>query len=168
MPLVILLTEVTSNPEGGRKMADKGKAKKKAKDADKDKVKVSLFVEPEVARAMKVQAARQGAEGVSKLVGSFFLCSHCGEAITDGLVVGIGREKYRTTLALLDIAEAGCRIFTYADGQEVKLDTPISKQMVSMRNYAAEDYREQIANKTKEAMRAKAKAGHVVGKRTYG
>jgi len=79
-----------------------------------------------------------------------------------------GRETYRTNLALLDIAEAGCRIFTYSDGQEVKVGSPIEKQMVSLRNYAAEDYREQIASKTKEAMKAKAKAGHVVGKRTYG
>ena len=53
------------------------------------KVKVSLFVEPEVAHAMKVQAARQGAEGVSKLVGRAFLCAHCGEPIMDEFVVGI-------------------------------------------------------------------------------
>ncbi len=53
------------------------------------KVKVSLFVEPEVARAMKVQAARQGAEGMSKLIGNVFSCAHCGEPITDEFVVGI-------------------------------------------------------------------------------
>jgi hypothetical protein len=34
----------------------------------------------------------------------------------------VGREAYRTNMALLEIAEAGCRIFTYADGQEVKLE----------------------------------------------
>ncbi len=62
----------------------------KKKDTDpKQKVKVSLFVEPEVARAMKTQAARQGEDGVSKLVGKFFLCAHCNEAITDEFVVGI-------------------------------------------------------------------------------
>jgi hypothetical protein len=33
-----------------------------------NKVKVSMFFEPEVARAVKVQAARQGAEAVSGLV----------------------------------------------------------------------------------------------------
>jgi site-specific DNA recombinase len=80
----------------------------------------------------------------------------------------VGREAYRTNIALLDIAEAGCRIFTYADGQEVKLDSPLAKQMLSMRNYAAEDFRQQIADKTREKMRLKARAGHVTGTRTFG
>ena len=79
-----------------------------------------------------------------------------------------GRETYRTNMALLELAEAGVRIFTYSDGQEVKVGSPIEKQMVSMRNYAAEDFRQQIADKTREAMRAKAKLGHVTGTRTYG
>jgi hypothetical protein len=54
-----------------------------------EKVKVSMFLDPEVARAMKVQAAKQGTGGVSALVGKFFLCAHCGEPITDDFVVGI-------------------------------------------------------------------------------
>jgi DNA invertase Pin-like site-specific DNA recombinase len=80
----------------------------------------------------------------------------------------LGREAYRTSLALLEIAEAGVRIFTYADGQEVKLDTPIAKQMLSMKNYAAEDFRQQIADKTREKLIAKARAGHATGTRTFG
>jgi len=79
-----------------------------------------------------------------------------------------GREAYRTNMALLEIAESKVRIFTYADGQEVKVDTPIAKQMVSMRNYAAEDFRAQIADKTREALIAKARAGWATGTRTYG
>ena len=54
-----------------------------------DKVKVSMFLEPEIARAVKVQAARQGADGVSGLVRNVFLCAHCREPITDEFVVGI-------------------------------------------------------------------------------
>jgi hypothetical protein len=54
-----------------------------------DKVKVSLFLEPDVARALKVQAARQGAGGVSELVRNTYLCAHCREPITDEFVVGI-------------------------------------------------------------------------------
>ena len=80
----------------------------------------------------------------------------------------VGREAYRTNLALLEIVEAGCRIFTYADGQEVKLDSPLAKQLISMRNYAAEDFRQQIADKTRETLRRKAQAGHVTGTRAYG
>src|SRR5262249_6872622 len=80
----------------------------------------------------------------------------------------VGREAYRTNIALLEIAEAGRRIFTYADGQEVKLDSPLAKQMLSMRNYAAEDFRQQIADKTRETLHRKARAGHVTGTRTFG
>lgn len=54
-----------------------------------EKVKVSLFLEPEVAKAVKVQAARQGTEGVSNLVSKVFMCAHCHEPITDDFVIGI-------------------------------------------------------------------------------
>ncbi len=80
----------------------------------------------------------------------------------------MGREQYRTNLALLDIVEAGVRVFFYSNGDELKLDTPIAKVMLGMQNFAGEDYRAQIANKTREALRAKAQAGHVTGTRTYG
>ncbi|MGH6842424.1 MAG: hypothetical protein ACREDV_10095, partial [Methylocella sp.] len=53
------------------------------------KVKVSMFLEPEVAQAVKVQAARQGLAGVSELMRNVFLCAHCREPITDEFVVGI-------------------------------------------------------------------------------
>ena len=54
-----------------------------------DKIKVSLFLEPEVARALKVQAARQGAGGVSQHVSNTYLCAYCREPISDEFVVGI-------------------------------------------------------------------------------
>jgi hypothetical protein len=54
-----------------------------------EKVKVSLFLEPDVARAVKVQAAREGADGVSELVRRVFVCAHCREPIADDFVVGI-------------------------------------------------------------------------------
>jgi len=80
----------------------------------------------------------------------------------------MGREQYRTNLALLDIVEAGVRVFFYSNGGELKLDTPIAKVMLGMQNFAGEDYRAQIANKTREALTAKARAGHATGTRTYG
>lgn len=52
-----------------------------------DKVKVSMFLEPGIAHAIKVQAARQGG-GVSDLVGGMFTCSHCREPIADDFIVG--------------------------------------------------------------------------------
>ena len=52
-----------------------------------EKVKVAMFLPPEVAYAVKVQAARHGA-GVSELVGNMFVCAHCREPIVDEFVVG--------------------------------------------------------------------------------
>ena len=52
-----------------------------------DKVKISAFLDPEVARAVKMQSAEQGS-GVSKIVRSVFLCAHCREPITDEFIVG--------------------------------------------------------------------------------
>ena len=52
-----------------------------------EKVKISAFVEPEVARAVKMQSAEQGS-GVSKIIRSVFLCAHCGEPITDEFIIG--------------------------------------------------------------------------------
>lgn len=60
----------------------------KKRDAQTHKVKMSVFLEPEVARAAKVQAARQGA-GISEVVRNFFVCGHCDEPITDEFAVGI-------------------------------------------------------------------------------
>ncbi len=79
-----------------------------------------------------------------------------------------GRETYRTNISLLELAEAGCKIFTYADGQEIKLSSPIEKQMVSMRNYAAEDFRAQISDKTRESQAAMLRAGFAVSAATFG
>lgn len=53
-----------------------------------DKVKISVFLEPEVAKAVKIQAARQGA-GVSQIISSIFVCAHCHDPITEEFVVGI-------------------------------------------------------------------------------
>ncbi len=92
----------------------------------------------------------------------------CFDAIVTMSTDRVGREAFRTNMALLELAECGVRVFTYQDGQEVKLSSPIEKQMVSMRNYAAEDFRAQIADKTKAAMLVKARAGQVIGRLPYG
>jgi len=80
----------------------------------------------------------------------------------------VGREAFRTNMALLELAEVGVAVYTYSDGQEVRVDTPINKIMLGMRSYAAEDYRVQIAVKTREALLAKARAGWATGTKTFG
>ena len=94
--------------------------------------------------------------------------AHAFEGVITMNVDRFGREAFRTNLVMLEIVEAGVRIFTYQDGQEVKLDTPIAKQMISMRNYAAEDFNANISAKTQAALILKARAGQVTGTRTYG
>lgn len=80
----------------------------------------------------------------------------------------IGREQFAVAKTLLDIVEAGVRVFYYTDGSELKLDTPIAKITMSLQGFAAEDYRHQIRVKTREALRSKAAKGHVAGGICYG
>jgi site-specific DNA recombinase len=81
----------------------------------------------------------------------------------------VGREQIRTSAAFLDLVEAGVRVYLHEDGgQELKLDTPLSKVMLGLRGYAAEEYRHQIQLKTKLTMHDKASRGHLCGGRTYG
>src|SRR5713226_8218155 len=80
----------------------------------------------------------------------------------------VGREQFTLASELLKIVEAGIAVFFYATGEELKLDTPIAKITLSLKGFAAEDYRHQIRIKTREAMKAKAAAGHVAGGKCYG
>ena len=61
------------------------------------KMKLSMFLEPDLAKAVKIQAARQGA-GVSEIMRSVLSCAHCHEPITDEFVIGepalIAQDKY--------------------------------------------------------------------------
>jgi site-specific DNA recombinase len=69
---------------------------------------------------------------------------------------------------LLKLVDTGVRVFFYATGEELKLDTPISKVMLNLKGFAAEDYRHQIRVKTREAMRSKAARGYVAGGKVLG
>ena len=79
-----------------------------------------------------------------------------------------GRESIRTSHALLGVVEAGVKVYFYNDGSELTLDTPISKAMLSLQGFGAEDFRHQVRLRTREALRAKAKRGHVAGGRLFG
>jgi hypothetical protein len=52
-----------------------------------EKVKVAVFLDADVAKALKIQSARQG-EGVSKLIHEVFSCAHCRKPITEEFIVG--------------------------------------------------------------------------------
>lgn len=83
-----------------------------------DKVKVSMFFDPDVARAVKVQAARQGVEGVSDLVRKVFLCAQCGEPITDDFVVGIKVVSPGTFGVFFHANRKACRAASGADSKK--------------------------------------------------
>jgi hypothetical protein len=61
------------------------------------KMKLSMFLEPDFAKAVKIQAARQGA-GVSEIMRSVVSCAHCHDPITDEFVIGeptqVAQGKY--------------------------------------------------------------------------
>lgn len=80
----------------------------------------------------------------------------------------LGREQTETAVIVREILRAGVRIFTYSDGREITLDSALDKFTFSALTFVSEMERELARARTREAMRAKAKAGHVAGGKVYG
>jgi site-specific DNA recombinase len=80
----------------------------------------------------------------------------------------VGRDQIRTPMILNDLIERGVRVFYYASGQELKLDTPTDRLLANVVNFGNEWYRHQVRIKTREAMRAKAANGYVAGGKVFG
>ena len=62
----------------------------------------------------------------------------------------------------------GVRVFFYLEDRERTLDTPTDKIMLSLTAFADELEREKARQRTYDAMRRKAAAGHVCGGRVFG
>ena len=80
----------------------------------------------------------------------------------------LGREQIETAYALKQIMDAGVRVFFYLEDRERTLDTPLDKVMLSLTGFAAEMEREKARQRTYDAMRRKAEAGHVAGGKVHG
>ena len=80
----------------------------------------------------------------------------------------LGREAIETAYALKQIITSGVRVFYYLDGRERTLDSPTDKVMLSLTAFADELEREKARQRTYDAMRQKAAAGHVTGGRVFG
>src|SRR5262245_23245395 len=81
----------------------------------------------------------------------------------------LGREQFETNHILKQISLAGVRIFEYQNGgQEVRLDNPIDKLIMSVSNFAAELERAKASQRTSDALRVKAKRGYVAGGAVFG
>jgi len=81
----------------------------------------------------------------------------------------LGREQFETNHILKQISLAGVRIFEYqSGGQEVRLDSPIDKLIMSVSNFAAELERAKASQRTRDALQRKAQRGYVAGGSVFG
>lgn len=80
----------------------------------------------------------------------------------------LGREQTRTQYALLEIVEAGVRVFFYLEDQERKMDTATDKLMSMIKNFGGEFEREKTSQRVHDKLLQKARALHVVGCKVYG
>lgn len=80
----------------------------------------------------------------------------------------LGRDRLRTELAAREIADAGVRIVYHTTGEEERLDSPEGSFIMAARGFAAEVERAKARQRTRDAMHARAKRGHVTGGVVYG
>ena len=80
----------------------------------------------------------------------------------------LGREAIETAYALKQLVTAGVRVWFYLEDRERTLDSPTDKIMLSLTAFSDELEREKARQRTYDAMRRKALAGHVTGGRVFG
>jgi site-specific DNA recombinase len=80
----------------------------------------------------------------------------------------LGRESIETAGTLKQITDAGVRCFFYLEDRERTLETATDKVMLSLVAFGADMEREKARQRTADAMRRKARAGHVTGGTVYG
>ena len=80
----------------------------------------------------------------------------------------LGREMVQTMGALHQLVTAGVRVFYYLEDTERTLDSPMEKAMMALETFGAELERHKAQQRTIDAMRRKALAGHVTGGRVFG
>jgi site-specific DNA recombinase len=80
----------------------------------------------------------------------------------------LGREQIETAWALKQLIVAGVRVFSYLQDRERTLDSPTEKLLLSVTAFADEMEREKARQRTYDALRRKAEAGHVTGGVVFG
>jgi site-specific DNA recombinase len=81
----------------------------------------------------------------------------------------LGRDALEATIVVRDIVrDRGCRLFYYANGQEVFFETAIDAAMTFITGTGHQMELEAIRSRVKEALRMRARAGRVAGGRCYG
>jgi DNA invertase Pin-like site-specific DNA recombinase len=79
-----------------------------------------------------------------------------------------GRDGRRTMEALHALADAGVTVWDYSTGQPEDLNTFEGRIKATLRAEFAQQYRDTIRKKTRDALRAKAGRGEVTGPAPYG
>lgn len=80
----------------------------------------------------------------------------------------LGGDQARTALVIQDLLDSGIKLYYYFTKEEVKLDGAVSRFMMNARLFASELEREKTAERTREHLEYKARAGANVGGRCYG
>ena len=80
----------------------------------------------------------------------------------------LGREAIETAYALKQLVTAGVRVFFYLEDRERTLNNPTEKIMLALTAFSDEVERDKASQRTHDAMRRKALAGHVTGGRVFG
>ncbi len=80
----------------------------------------------------------------------------------------LGREQFETNYWLKQLDLAGVKVFSYGDGRQLTITTPMDKILRSISAFADEQEREHARDRTHGAMLRKARQGHVTGGRVFG
>lgn len=80
----------------------------------------------------------------------------------------LGRDLTRTQYAMLEIIEAGVRVFFYLEDQERSMTTATDQLIASIKHFGSAFEREKAGQRTRDALLRKAKAGYVTGCKVYG
>jgi len=80
----------------------------------------------------------------------------------------LGREQIETAYLLKQLITAGVRVAYYLEDRERTLDSPTDKILLAVSGFADEVERDKARQRTYDAMRRKAGAGHVTGGVVFG
>ena len=80
----------------------------------------------------------------------------------------LSRVMWRQLALLVDLHEAGLRVFRYCDGQEVMSDTSEQKLLMAIQAYLSEAERDKIVSRTREASHYRGRNGWVTGGKLFG
>jgi site-specific DNA recombinase len=80
----------------------------------------------------------------------------------------IGGDMYRSGMVLMNLIEAGIRVFYYQTNAEARLDTPEDKVILAVKGFASELERGKISARTRENHEKKANDLKVTGGKTFG